>query len=264
MKSVIRGMLCSSVLVVLATAGVSVPAPAQAKPKFQMPVPCGQVWRTSTWYNHNPRLAVDMNRGSTPYADLGDTVVASASGKVITSRLKSGSGYGNYIVVDHGGGWTSYYAHLNSRSVGVGASVKLGQKIGTVGKTGTGEPHLHYEQRYNGSTQKIAWNGSTIAYYVKTSYKSHNNCGGGTGGQASGTVRTSGASLNVRSGASTNYGIVGKRNNGAKVTIYCQTSGQSVKGTYGTSKIWNRIGSGQYIPDAYTYTGSNGRVAPNC
>ena len=52
--------------------------------------------------------------------------------------------------------------------------------------------------------------------------------------------------------------------NGAKVTIQCQTTGTSVTGTYGTSNIWNRIGSGRFIPDAYTYTGSDGRVAPDC
>jgi len=48
------------------------------------------------------------------------------------------------------------------------------------------------------------------------------------------------------------------------VTISCQTNGESIPGTYGTSKLWNKNGSGRYIPDAYTYTGSDGRVAPDC
>ena len=88
------------------------------------------------------------------------------------------------------------------------------------------------------------------------------NPGGGTG--AAGTVDTSGAPLNVRSGPGTSYSVVGSLADGASVTIQCQTNGSSVTGTYGTSSLWNRIGSGRFIPDAYTYTGSDGRVAPDC
>ena len=46
--------------------------------------------------------------------------------------------------------------------------------------------------------------------------------------------------------------------------VYCQTNGQTITGTLGTSKLWNGIGTGRYIPDAYTYTGSDGRVALDC
>ncbi|MFD1296304.1 N-acetylmuramoyl-L-alanine amidase [Lysobacter gummosus] len=88
------------------------------------------------------------------------------------------------------------------------------------------------------------------------------NPGGGTG--ASGTVDTSGSPLNVRSGPGTSYSVVDSLADGASVTIQCQTNGSSVTGTYGTSSLWNRIGSGRFIPDAYTYTGSDGRVAPDC
>lgn len=86
---------------------------------------------------------------------------------------------------------------------------------------------------------------------------------GGTSG-APGTVKTSGIDLNVRSGPGTSFSIVGTLANGTKVTISCQTTGTTVTGTYGTSNLWNRIGSGRYVPDAYVYTGSDGRVAPNC
>ena len=51
---------------------------------------------------------------------------------------------------------------------------------------------------------------------------------------------------------------------GTKVNISCQTYGSTVKGTYGTSNIWDKIGSGRYVSDAYVYTGSDGRVAPSC
>ncbi|WP_242109189.1 M23 family metallopeptidase [Luteimonas aquatica] len=240
-------------------------AAAQAAPNFQMPFPCGQTWVGSTWDGHSPANAVDLNRGPNPDSDLGDTVVASYGGTVRTSAYSTTTGYGNYIVIDHGGGWQTLYAHLNSRSVSAGQSVRIGQKIGTVGKSSAKynlSPHLHYEQRYSGTVKRIVWNGTAIPYYAKKSYTSKNSCGGTSG--ATGTVNTSGANLNVRSGPSTSYSVVGSLADGAKVTISCQTTGQSVTGTYGTSNLWNRIGSGRYIPDAYTYTGSDGRVAPDC
>lgn len=257
MKSRINRMFCGSVFALLASAALSV----QAAPTFQMPFPCNQTWTGSTWSGHNPLYAVDLNRPD----DYGDTVVASASGTVTTSAYSTSSGYGNYIVIDHGSGWQTLYAHLSSRSVARGATVSRGQKIGAVGNssaTANIGSHLHHEQRYNGSVRKIVWNGSQIPYYAKRDYKSK-NCSSG-GGSASGTVHTSGANLNVRSGASTSYSVVGSLSNGSHVTIYCQKNGQTITGTYGTSKLWNRIGTGRYIPDAYTYTGSDGRVAPDC
>ena len=65
-------------------------------------------------------------------------------------------GYGNTIMIDHGGGIVTLYAHLNSMSVGTGSSVSQGQTIGGVGNTGTvygsDGVHLHFEVRVNGST----------------------------------------------------------------------------------------------------------------
>lgn len=68
----------------------------------------------------------------------------------------------------------------------------------------------------------------------------------------------------MRSGPGTSYSIVDSLADGAGVSITCQTTGTSVTGTYGTSNIWDRIGSGRYVPDVYIYTGSDGRVAPSC
>lgn len=78
---------------------------------------------------------------------------------------------------------------------------------------------------------------------------------GGGSNVGYGTVATGGGALNVRSGPGTNYSVVGTVANGASVTIYCQTTGTTVTGYYGTTNIWNRIGSGQFISDAYVYTG---------
>ncbi|GAB2573823.1 hypothetical protein GCM10027168_03550 [Streptomyces capparidis] len=51
---------------------------------------------------------------------------------------------------------------------------------------------------------------------------------------------------------------------GTLVTIYCQTPGPSVSGPYGTSTIWDRIGTNRYVPDCYVNTGSDGYVAKRC
>ena len=81
---------------------------------------------------------------------------------------------------------------------------------------------------------------------------------------ATGTVHTSAAKLTVRSGPGTGYQAVTSLRKGTKVTISCQTTGTTVRGTYGTSNIWDKVGSGRYVSDAYVYTGSDGRVAPQC
>ncbi|MER5179018.1 SH3 domain-containing protein [Streptomyces sp. NPDC002896] len=73
-----------------------------------------------------------------------------------------------------------------------------------------------------------------------------------------------GYTVNVRSGPSTSYSIVKVLPEGSKVTIFCQTPGQTVSGPYGTSNVWDNIASGQYVSDAYVNTGSDGYVAPRC
>ena len=78
-------------------------------------------------------------------------IIAAASGTVITAKYNSA--YGNYVVIDHGGGVCTLYAHQSSMAVSVGQYVNAGQVIGYVGSTGysTG-PHLHFEVIVNGST----------------------------------------------------------------------------------------------------------------
>jgi murein DD-endopeptidase MepM/ murein hydrolase activator NlpD len=80
----------------------------------------------------------------------GTTVVAADAGSVIISTYNSS--YGNYIVISHGNGMTTLYAHLSTRSVSVGDSVSRGQQIGRVGSTGVSTgPHLHFEVSVNGT-----------------------------------------------------------------------------------------------------------------
>ena len=243
-------------------AGVLLPASsAAAAPTFKVPFPCGQTWSGATRTGHSPANAVDFNRTN----DDGDPVVASAPGTVITVRDLGNTSYGRYVVVDHGGGYTSYYAHLSRFSATVGERVGYGEVIGYVGTTGgsTG-PHLHYEQRSGGSAVRVRFNGTLALYWGTRNYTSDNGCGGGSGFAA--TVNTAGSPLTVRSGPGTGYASVGTVADGQTVRIACQTSGTRVTGTYGTSSIWDRIGSGRYIADAYVYTGYDGYVpgVPRC
>lgn len=255
------------VVLALVTAGAAIVAaasPASARPSFQMPFRCGETWTGNNWDGHSPPHSIDWNYYPTS-AEVGKPVVASAAGTVADSYYSTSTGYGHTVVIDHGGEWKTRYAHLDSRAVSRGAKVSSGQRIGIVGNSSAKYDlavHLHYEQISGGRVVNSVVQGVTWGDGRKATQKSSNACGGG--GHATGTVRTNGTPLNVRSQPSTGASIVGTRANGASVTIYCQTNGSSVTGTYGTSRIWNRIGSGSYISDAYTYTGSDGRVAPDC
>lgn len=81
----------------------------------------------------------------------GDPFAAAASGKVVSAGW--GGGYGNMIVIDHGNGIQTRYAHASKLLVSVGQSVSKGQTIGLVGSTGNSTgPHLHFEVILNGST----------------------------------------------------------------------------------------------------------------
>lgn len=81
---------------------------------------------------------------------------------------------------------------------------------------------------------------------------------------APGKVHTSGPALTVRSGPGSNDSALRHLANGTAVSITCQASGTSEKGTYGTSRLWDKLSTGGYVADVFIYTGSDGRVAPDC
>jgi hypothetical protein len=125
-----------------------------------MPFVCGQQWTGTTRSSHSPSAyAVDFNAPG----DLGKPAVASAPGVVVRTQVLTGS-YGRNVIVDHGGGYTTLYAHLRNITTTVGTHLDQGDLIGYVGESGnvTG-PHLHFEERRNGAYFR--------PYFHRTTYR---------------------------------------------------------------------------------------------
>ena len=115
------------------------------------PAPSGSAGSGYGWRIHPISGTRKFHKGTDIPAPSGSPVLAAASGTVVQSYFSSS--YGNYIVVSHGGGLMTAYAHMSSRGVSVGANVSAGQQIGKVGSTGNSTgPHLHFEVYVNGST----------------------------------------------------------------------------------------------------------------
>jgi murein DD-endopeptidase MepM/ murein hydrolase activator NlpD len=117
--------------------------------RFQR-ITCGYGWDAgwNRWHR-----AIDIGNAGIN----GANIYSIQSGTVIVAvESNSRSGYGSYVVVDHGGGYTSLYSHMQFGSVrvSVGQEVTVGQVLGLVGSTGlsTG-PHLHFEIRVNGEAR---------------------------------------------------------------------------------------------------------------
>ena len=123
------------------------------------PMPYDGVYLTSYYgYRYHPldgdwryHSGIDVSMSGA----YGKNIIATRAGTVIISSYEgeNGTGYGSYIVIDHGDGYTSLYGHCSALLVSQGQHVSRGQIIARVGSTGwsTG-PHLHFEVRYNGET----------------------------------------------------------------------------------------------------------------
>lgn len=125
------------------------------------PVP-GYYFLTSLWnedrttYNHGAIDIADSGINGAPVVAASDGVVAIGNNSCPHNWGKEnscgcGGGYGNYVMIDHGNGYSTLYAHMSSLAVSIGQTVSKGDIIGYVGSTGhsTGA-HLHFETRLNG------------------------------------------------------------------------------------------------------------------
>ncbi|GAA3156960.1 MULTISPECIES: M23 family metallopeptidase [Streptomyces] len=246
--------------------------PAHAAPNFKAPYPCGQQW-TYSHHSAEVRLALDFVR-SDGGTTAGTPVLASASGTAY--RYYEAGGAGNYVVIDHGGGWKTYYFHLAAYSISHGQGVAQGQQIGTTGSTGASTgAHVHYEQLYNGVGQTIRINGASLAPYPGSYHQkyltSDNGCSGGGGkywvdtfanapGYASPTSTTQTGTLY----AGTNY-------------VFCKVWGREIRDASGNYNHWwlrtdLDVGPANQYVSAYYLSrwgndearDNNGTVIPNC
>ena len=116
--------------------------------------PCPSYSRISSQYGYRTHPISGtrkLHKGLDIAASSGNPVIAAASGTVVKSYFSSS--YGNYVVISHGGGMMTAYAHMTRRMVSAGQTVAAGQQVGTVGSTGNSTgPHLHFEVYVGGST----------------------------------------------------------------------------------------------------------------
>ncbi len=127
-------------------------SPAEAPSKYIWPCPSSKKITSKYGYRIHPIQKVrKLHTGIDIGAKKGAEIKASASGKVIMAKYYGG--YGNCIIIDHGGGMSTLYAHMSAYVAKEGDWVSQGQVIGKVGSTGNSTgPHLHFEVRVNGQT----------------------------------------------------------------------------------------------------------------
>ncbi|WP_206050982.1 M23 family metallopeptidase [Nocardioides speluncae] len=266
--------------VVAAAAVIVVGAPAkEAKalfiPAFEAPVPCGEVWRTYTHSGHSDADRLDMTwrDGGTE----GRPILASASGTVTAAQWDSGGG-GNFVRIDHGGGWTTQYLHLQSDSVSVGQTVTRGQQIGRAGNTGASQgAHLHYDQRYNGDFRQVVFHGSPVAraWYPNATLITSHNCGGGTPPPTPGKYWVDTFQNASVYGSPTSTSATGTLYQGTNY-VYCKTWGREIRNGSSYNHWWLKtdpdVGPANQWVSAYYLSrwgndeakDNSGNVIPDC
>lgn len=116
------------------------PLAASTRTSFQWPVPGGAITSPFGRRDHGHHDGIDVQ------APMGTAVRAARGGEVLYSGTLRG--YGNLVIVDHGGGFATVYAHNQQNLVRAGDRVRTGQAIAKLGATGqVSAPHLHFEVR---------------------------------------------------------------------------------------------------------------------
>ena len=122
---------------------------------FQWPVPSSHTITSNYGYRIHPISGTKkLHAGIDIGAPGGSNIVAADAGTVVLSSFGYNGGYGNYVIISHGNGITTRYAHCSNLFVSTGESVSKGQVIAAVGSTGasTGN-HCHFEVRINGGSK---------------------------------------------------------------------------------------------------------------
>ena len=141
------------------------PVAAAASPAFQLPFTCGEVWMGSTYKGHGHEdNAVDFSFLGGPNA--GREVRSSAPGTVVDTSAWKANGE---VVIQHAGGWTTVYVHLDNDRPAPKGTVAAGAVLGRIDPTPNphfvqpdGFAHLHYEQRLNGVQRDVVINGAAL------------------------------------------------------------------------------------------------------
>jgi hypothetical protein len=150
---------------------LAAPIAAQGRPRFQLPVPCGQTWEASTYDGHWPdEDSLDFGLWSTntwsPFRvniSEGQPVLASASGEV--SAVFTAPSGSHRVYLDHGGGWVTHYIHNEEvPPLAVGQRVAQGEQIGRTSNSGDDTMHIHYTQLEDGQAVRSTFNG----FFVKS------------------------------------------------------------------------------------------------
>ena len=204
----------------------------QARPAFEAPWKCGV---TLQYYHHSQEVhnAIDFNANGNYMA------LATAGGTVVHAGWNGG--YGNEVVIDHGGGWRTRIGHLQSLATRNGARVTRGQQVGRVGTTGHsfGE-HIHYEQIYNGANQGIVLHGVALRYTAAHTNITSHNCGG----DSTGGYSTWGNGVKIYQDSTSKSKVVNTLAKPTSVEIECQRRGE---------KLTISDGGKTYTNDAWAY-----------
>lgn len=138
---------------------------ATSPSNLQWPVPSCTLITSRFGYRVAPTTGASTYHGGLDIgAGMGASIVAAGAGDVIYAGANGG--YGNCVMIDHGNGVVTVYAHMSSIGVSYGQYVTAGQYVGAVGSTGVSTgPHCHFEIRINGAQTDPAAYFSGLSYW---------------------------------------------------------------------------------------------------
>ncbi|MEJ7596433.1 MAG: hypothetical protein WKG01_00875 [Kofleriaceae bacterium] len=217
-------------------------------------------WRITQTIGNAPASAgvhkQDGTVNGAPYTAAVDISTSSLSSTQIHNLIERLAKVGFAVWYRKGGsdGWNgSNHIHAVYANSKMKSALRSQVRSWMVGRNGLVSNTIYKWHTFSGTAKQ------TVKAKFAQSGSGTSNGGGGFPAR----INTSGAPLTIRAGASTSSAAIGSVADGAFVSISCQKTGQSVTGTYGTSTLWDKIGTG-FVADAYVSTGSDGRVAPNC